>query len=339
VSDGLGDRVIPVIDIAPYRAGDVAGTKRVVAAVGEACERIGFLVIDGHGVPDALVRRVFDVSLAFFDRPLSEKLALRSDDPGIPRGYSALASKSLGRTYGLDTPPDLREQFFVGPLDDWGGHFRSFPGAARVYAPNVWPAHPPEFRAVVTEYYRAQERLAAELMRIFALALGLPETWFDGAIDRHFSTCPTNLYPEPAGEPLPGQLRAGPHTDFGSLTILAVNDAPGGLQVQGPGGGWQDVRPAPGQFVVNLGDMMGRWTNDRWRSTVHRVVNPPREQATGSRRQTVGFFLHPNYDARVTCLPTCTDAAHPPRHAPILAGDHMLAKLERRERAPGQRIS
>ena len=277
------------------------------------------------------MRRVFDVSLAFFDLPLAEKLATRSGDPGIPRGYSALASKSLGRTYGLDTPPDLREQFFVGPLEDWAAQFRSFPGAAKVYAPNVWPARPAGFREVFTELYRAQERLARELMRIFALALGLPEAWFDDTIDRHFSTCPSNLYPEPAGEPLPGQLRAGPHTDFGSLTILAVNDAPGGLQIQLADGTWQDVSPAPGQFVVNLGDMMGRWTNDRWRSTVHRVVNPPHEQMTGSRRQTVGFFLHPNYDARVECLPTCTDADHPPRYAPILAGEHMLAKLERRE--------
>jgi isopenicillin N synthase-like dioxygenase len=321
---------IPVIDIQPYLAGEPIGAGRVVEAVGAACEEIGFLVVAGHGIPDALVRRVFEVSLAFFDRPLSEKLAVRSDDPGIPRGYSALASKSLGRTYGLDTPPDLREQFFVGPLDDWAAHFRRFPGAAKVYAPNVWPAAPAEFRDVLTEYYRAQERLARNLMRIFARALGLAEGWFDATIDRHFSTCPSNLYPEPAGEPLPGQLRAGPHTDFGSLTILAVNDAPGGLQVLFPDGAWHDVRPAPGQLVVNLGDMMGRWTNDHWKSTVHRVVNPPRELATGSRRQTVGFFLHPNWDAPVACLPTCTDASRPPRYAPILAGEHMLAKLERR---------
>jgi isopenicillin N synthase-like dioxygenase len=277
------------------------------------------------------VRRVFDVSMAFFDLPLAEKLAVRSDDAGIPRGYSALATKSLGRTYGLDTPPDLREQFFIGPLEDWTAHFQAFPGAAKVYAPNMWPGRPAELREVFTAYYRAQERLARDLMRIFALALDLPEGWFDCTVDRHFSTCPSNLYPEPSGEPLPGQLRTGPHTDFGSLTILAVNDAPGGLQVLFPDGEWHDVRPDPGQLVVNLGDMMGRWTNDRWKSTVHRVVNPPREQVTGSRRQTVGFFLHPNYDAQVACLPTCTDADHPPRYAPILAGEHMLAKLERRE--------
>ncbi|MBM4443470.1 MAG: isopenicillin N synthase family oxygenase [Candidatus Rokubacteria bacterium] len=323
---------IPVVDLAPYRAGDPAGTRRVAEEVAAACESIGFLIVSGHGVPDALVRRVFDVSLGFFERPLTEKLALRSDDPGVPRGYSALASKNLGRTYGLDTPPDLREQFFIGPLEDRAAHFTRFPGAAKVYAPNVWPAQPAAFREVFTAYYGEQERLARELMRLFALALGLAETWFDASVDRHFSTCPTNLYPEPPDDVLPDQLRAGPHTDFGSLTILAVNDAPGGLQVLFPDGAWHDVKPAPGQFVVNLGDMMGRWTNDRWKSTVHRVVNPPREQATGSRRQTVGFFLHPNYDAQVTCLPTCTDADHPPRYAPILAGEHMLAKLERREK-------
>jgi isopenicillin N synthase-like dioxygenase len=327
----MAEPAIDVIDIEPYLAGDPAGTKRVVDAVGAACERIGFLLIAGHGIDGALVRRTFDVSMDFFDLPLAEKLAVRSDDPGIPRGYSALATKSLGRTYGLDTPADLREQFFIGPLDDWAPHFRRFPGAARVYAPNMWPARPAGLREVFTAYYRAQERLARALMRIFARALGLSEAWFDDATDRHFSTCPSNFYPAPAGEPLPGQLRTGPHTDFGSLTILAVNDAPGGLQVLFPDGAWHDVRPAPDQFVVNLGDMMGRWTNDRWKSTVHRVVNPPREQAADSRRQTVGFFLHPNYDAQVACLPTCTDSAHPPRYTPILAGEHMLAKLERRE--------
>ena len=330
----MSESAIPVIDIGPYRASDPAGTRRVSEAVGAACEQIGFLVIEGHGVPDALVRRAFDVSRAFFDLTLPEKLALRSDDPGIPRGYSALASKSLGRTYGLDAPPDLREQFFMGPLDDWAEHFRGIPGATKVYAPNVWPRQPAAFQEVFTDYYRVLERLARDLMRIFALALGLAETWFDGAIDRHFSTCPSNLYPELSGEPLPGQLRAGPHTDFGSLTILAVNDAPGGLQVLFPDGVWRDVRPGSGQFVVNLGDMMERWTNDRWKSTVHRVINPPRAQTTSSRRQTIGFFLHPNYDARVACLPTCTDPDHPPRHAPILAGEHMLAKLERRETRP-----
>ena len=129
---------------------------------------------------------------------------------------------------------------------------------------------------------------------------------------------------------MPGQLRTGPHTDFGSLTILCVDDAPGGLQVLAPAGEWRDVRPEPGQLVVNLGDMMARWTNDRWRSAVHRVANPPREQAAVSRRQTAGFFLHPNYDVEVAPLPGCCGPDRPPRYAPALVGELIRAKLERR---------
>ena len=201
----MAEAAIDVIDMGPYLAGDPAGTRRVVGAVGAACERIGFLVIAGHGVPDALVRRVFDVSLAFFDLPLAEKLAVRSDDPGIPRGYSALASKSLGRTYGLDTPPDLREQFFIGPLDDWAAHFRRFPGAAKVYAPNVWPARPAEFREVFTVFYRAQERLARDLMRIFALALGLS----GGLVRRRDRPPLQHLSEQPLSRAL-GRAAAGP---------------------------------------------------------------------------------------------------------------------------------
>ena len=217
----MAEATIDVIDIQPYLAGDAIGTHRVVEAVGAACEEIGFLVIAGHGIPDALVRRVFEVSLAFFDRPLAEKLALRSDDPGVPRGYSALASKSLGRTYGLDTPPDLREQFFVGPLDDWAAHFQRFPGAAKVYAPNVWPARRPSSARCFTAYYRAQERLARDLMRIFALALGLPE-----ALVRRHDRPPLQHLSE---QPLPGargRAAAGP-APGGPAHRLRQPDHPG----------------------------------------------------------------------------------------------------------------
>jgi len=321
---------VPVIDLAPWRAGEPARAREVVSAVREACEQAGVLVIEGHGTPLDLVRRLFAVSAEFFDLPVEEKLRFRPPDPSIPRGYSPLASKNLARTYGLEAPPDLREQFFIGPLEDWAPRFAHIEGTAKFYAPNIWPERPAEYRAVFGEFYRAQERLARDLMRIFALALELPRDWFDDKIDRHFSTVPVNHYPEPPEAMPPGQLRAGAHTDFGSLTILAVEGARGGLQVELAPGEWVDVAPAPGQFVVNLGDMMARWTNDRWRSTVHRVVNPPPGQAAASRRQSVGFFLHPNYDARIECLPGCFGPDRPARHPPIMAGEHMRQKLERR---------
>ena len=172
--------------------------------------------------------------------------------------------------------------------------------------------------------------LPQRLMGIFATALALPETFFDDKIDRHFSTCPSNHYPVIEDDPQPGQLRCGAHTDFGSLTILAFNDAPGGLQALMPDGSWMDVRPGPGQLAVNLGDMMQRWTNDRWKSTVHRVVNPPAARRGESRRQTIGYFLHPNYDAEIACLDSCCDAGNPAKYRPIMAGDHMREKMERR---------
>ena len=115
----------------------------------------------------------------------------------------------------------------------------------------------------------------------------------DPFIDNHFATLPSNNYPEPGAPPLPGQLRAGEHTDFGSLTILAMNDAPGGLQVQMSDGAWRDVKAARGQFIVNIGDMMARWTADHWASTLHRVVNPPADRRVGSRRRSLVFFHNP----------------------------------------------
>ena len=319
---------VPVIDIGPYESGLAADKLRVAAEVGWACENIGFLVLDNHGIPRKRFDRAFDVSRQFFDLPVEEKLRFRPEHAATPRGYSEFARLGLAQTLGQETPPDLREQFYIGPLEVEPKRFAHIPGAARFYTPNIWPDRPEAYRPVYSELYRTLEVLAARLMRIFALALELDEHYFDDKIDHHFSTLPCNHYPAPAPAPLPGQLRTGAHTDFGSLTMLAMDDAPGGLQVMMPDGAWRDVRPAPEHLVVNLGDMMARWTNDRWKSTLHRAVNPPTELTSQSRRQTLGYFLHPNYDAEVTCLAGCSGADHPPKYAPIMAGEHMRQKME-----------
>ena len=317
---------IPVIDLAPWQAGE----KRSVAdQVGRACENTGFLIVRNHGIPQTLIDRAFAVSRSFFDLPFDQKQRSMPENPVAPRGYHALGTRNLARTRGVVAPPDLREQFFIGPLADNSSRFAAIPEARLFYSGNIWPEQPAAYKDVFAETYAALEALAARLMRVFAVALSLPETWFDEKIDRHFSTCPSNNYPVLATNPLPKQIRCAAHTDFGSLTILAFNDAPGGLQAQMPDGSWQDVQAGPGQLVVNLGDMMQRWTNDRWKSTVHRVVNPPVGQSDTSRRQSIGFFLHPNYDAEIACIETCCSNADPARYRPIRAGDHMRAKLER----------
>ena len=321
---------IPVIDLGPYWSGDAAARQRIAEQVDWACENIGFLVISNHGIPQSLIDQAFSVSRAFFDLPSEEKGRSKPSNGVAPRGYHALATRNLARTLGQETPPDLREQFFVGPLTSRAGPAAGTPGAAVFYSENIWPDHPPAYREVFTEFYQKMEALAARLMRVFANALALPEAFFDDKIDNHFNTCPSNHYPVVDGDPLPGQIRCGAHTDFGSLTILAFNDAPGGLQVLMPNGSWLDMSAEPGQLVVNLGDMMQRWTNDRWKSTVHRVVNPPVELRGKSRRQTIGYFLHPNYDAKITCLETCQSPNNPPKYPPIMAGAHMREKMERR---------
>jgi isopenicillin N synthase-like dioxygenase len=173
------------------------------------------------------------------------------------------------------------------------------------------------------------EALAATLMRGFALGLGMPEGFFDDKVDRHITNFSVLHYPAQAEPPLPGQLRAGAHTDYGSLTILKTDAAAGGLQVQAPEGGWIDVPHLPDAFVVNLGDLMAEWTNDRWVSTLHRVVNPPRSAGSAARRLSMAFFHQPNYDAVIECLPTCIAADRPARYGRTTSGEHVWMKINK----------
>lgn len=321
---------VPIIDLTPFYAGGAAGRRAVAAEIKLACETVGFFRITNHAVPAALLDEAFAVSRAFFDLPLDEKLAATPPTEVAPRGYAAFEKKGLAATLGVEAPKDLREQFMVGPLDPMPARLAAHDAAAGCYSPNVWPRRPERYRAVFVELYRRFEGQAADLMRAFALALELPEDHFDTMIDHHFSVLGSNHYPELDRDPLPNQLRTGAHTDFGSLTILAPSANSDGLQAMIREGEWTEVVPKPGCLVVNLGDMMARWTNERWRSTLHRVANPPLGAGARSRRQSIAFFCHPNFDALVSAFPSCVPAGTAPRHEPILAGRHMRAKMEKR---------
>ena len=321
---------LPSIDLEPFIAGSDQGRQAVPRAIAQACEEVGFFKICGHGLPQTLIDTAFATASDFFGQPQAIKDLSRPPKSASARGYHALLTKNLAKTLGYDNPPDLREQFYIGPLVSRAAEFAHIPGAAELYAENIWPQAPATYCQVFSAYYTALERLGGTLMRTFALGLGVDERFFDDKIDRHFSTLPANHYPEPIGDPLPNQVRAGEHTDFGSLTILAVSERSGGLQVKLKDGSWLDVKSEPDEFIVNIGDMMQRWTNDRWMSNLHRVVNPPAGQRKGSRRMSMGYFLHPNYDAEIACLPTCAETGQLPRHAPVRAGDMMRQKLEAR---------
>ena len=325
--NGQSANDIPVIDIAAYRDGDDAARQRLARTVDDACRNIGFLVIKGHGVPAALIQDMLKVSQTYFALPESEKLQLRMPSDRY-RGYTPMLAENLAASLGDHMPPDIKESFSIGPVDVPDLPYYRSEKAGAFFAPNMWPQRPADMQSIWTRYYREMERLATELMRIFALALELPEHWFDKKIDRHISNFSVLHYPDQEGDPEPGQLRAGAHTDYGSLTILYRDSAPGGLQVQALDGGWIDAPDVPGSYTINIGDLMAEWTNDRWRSTMHRVANPP-TGATGVGRLSMAFFHQPNYDAVVECLPGCCAPGNPLRYAPTTSGEHVTMKIMR----------
>ena len=345
----MPERLVPAIDIGPFEHGS-AGEKRSIAAqVDAACRAIGFLVITGHGIPRAYFDDAFTAGRAFFDLPDAEKRHTISPGGLEFLGYTAPLTRNLAATLGEERPPDLREIFTVGTGERFAADFAGLPGAGDLYAPNRWPNRPDGFETAHLRLYRAMEALSERMMRIFAVALGLTEDYFTDKIDRHFSPLGSFHYPALAAPPRPGQLRCGAHTDFGSLTMLAMDavagdgaprrdqdgrdahghHALGGLQVRTPSGDWEDVTAGPDELVLNIGDMMARWTNDHWTSTLHRVAVPAADIA-GRRRQSIGYFLHPNYDAEVRCLETCTSADNPPRYPTVTAGAEMYKKLTSR---------
>jgi len=315
--------IVPVIDLAPARDGARAARARVAAAIDDACREIGFFAITGHGVPDRIVDDLRAAGHAFFSRPAAEKLAARHPVPGTNRGYHPVGGETLSASRDAPAPPDLKEFFHVGPVDtrDDAAYYTSALGR-RHFEPNIWPAAPAGFERAATAYYREMSDLVVFLMRLAAVGLDVDEAFFDDKVDRSIGTMRLNYYPAQPAAPQAGQLRASAHTDYGGFTILSGEDVAGGLQVQTRGGMWIDVATTPTTFVVNIGDLLMRWTNDRWLSNMHRVVNPPPAGGPGAARLSIAFFNHPNYDVLIECLPSQGRA----KHAPVVSGDYRDLK-------------
>ena len=318
---------VPIIDLAPYFAGTPEGKQQVARAVDQACRDIGFLVITNHQIPTELIARVSRLTRQFFALPLPEKRKVDRPSPEMVRGYSAIAEESLSYSMEEAAPGDLKESFSIGPSDVPDEDYYRCAAAGPHFAPNVWPTGIAGFEQAYREYFAAMSELSQSLMRIFALALGLPETFFDDKIDKHISMFRSLSYPDVKGAVEPGQLRASAHTDYGSLTIVKPDNALGGLQARNRQGEWVDVPYVENGFAVNIGDLMMQWTNDQWISTLHRVVNPPEDSPADNGRQSLVFFHQPNYDALIECLPGCLSEGEAPRHAPVTSGDNLLSKF------------
>jgi isopenicillin N synthase-like dioxygenase len=313
---------VPVIDLTPARRGGRAERLQVARAIDQACREIGFFAITGHGVPDRLVENLRRVAHAFFERPMADKLAFRHPVAGTNRGYHPVGGEALSKANDTAAPPDLKEFFHVGPVDIGDDAYYTSAEGRQHFVPNIWPSRPEDFERAATEYYRTMSGLIRFLMRLAALALDVGERFFDDKVDRSIGTMRLNYYPAQAVAPRPGQLRASAHTDYGGFTILSGEDVPGGLQVRTRSGDWVGVPTSPTSFVVNIGDLLMRWTNDRWLSNLHRVVNPPLGHGPTRARLSIAFFNHPNYDALIECLPT----QGPAKHTPVRSGEYRDVK-------------
>ena len=312
---------VPVVDIS-------ADPVAVGAELDEICRTAGFFQVTGHGVEDGVAGLAWTMATRFFDLPLEEKLSVARPTADYPYGYIPMAGESLSQSVAGAAPPDLKEVFNMGPPARPGRAFAD-PGEAWSYSPNLWPAALPGLRPAWTAYYDAMRGLGSRLMSLFARGLGLPPGFFAGQTGHGRERAAGHQLPGPGAPPrCPGSCRAGAHTDYGTLTILR-QDAVGGLEVLDPGGRWVGVVPVPGAFVVNIGDLMARWTNDRWRSTLHRVVDPPDPAAAAGGRQSMPYFQNANWSAEIACLPTCLEPGERPRYEPVLAGPHLMAKFRR----------
>lgn len=312
---------IPVIDVSPWFSGTTADRHRVAKEFDRAYRDVGFLQVTGHGVPDSTVQGAFDAMDAFFGLPEADKRRCVPDDPELICGYTARLSESFSYSLSIERPPDLVEAFLIG-ADDVGRDPHTNP-----YCTNVWPDQPVWFRDRVWQYYTTVRSLSFELCRIAAVALDVDPGFFDGALPQANTMMRCNWYHRRSDEVdlADDQMALGAHTDYGILTVLAADLGPG-LQVLDDSGVWHDVAPEPGAFIINAGDALAVWTNDEWRSTVHRVL--PSKMPGGRVRRSIALFQDGDTETVMECLPTCHSATNPPKYAPITLGQHVMNKVE-----------
>lgn len=297
----------------PLVRGEAQGLARLSELIGQACEDVGFFYIVNHGVSSEMVRRTFEDSRRFHALSLDEKRRLAINR--FHRGYIELASYRLTD----DVAPNLSESIVL--MHELSPDDPRLVAGLPLQGPNQWPSLK-GWRSNMLDYVAAMETVARHLLSAFACALALPDDYFHPMFARPTTFLRLLHYP-PQDERTPeNQFGAAPHTDYGALTMLAQDDV-GGLHVRHRSGEWVAAPPVKDAFVVNIGDVMARWTNDRFVSTPHRVVN-----ITGRERYSIPFFFDPDMAATVRCLDSCQGPDRPPRYDPITYGDYLLGRLD-----------
>jgi isopenicillin N synthase-like dioxygenase len=318
---------ISSIDLGAFLNGTTNEQAEIAAAVDELCRSTGFLIIENHQVPAQIINNAWTATRAFFDLPLEEKLAAKSVDPKCPRGYFPMASEALAKSLGVDTPPDIKESFGIGPLNappiELTAAEHEF-----YFGDNLWPASLPNLEGSLTTYFDAMTELCGNVLRLFAAALEMPHDYFENFHTYPMSALRCINYPGSDEPLLPMQKGAGEHSDYGSITILKSDPNIPGLEIRLASGEWAIAPLVDDAFIVNIGDMMARWTNDRWVSTLHRVIQASAPEGGPARRQSMAFFDNTNLDSVIECIPSCLAPGEQPKYEKVLSGPYLQSRFE-----------
>ena len=315
---------IPILDLRRWHDGDAAQRSLLADEVDRHLQRLGFLVVINHGIDPTVMSSCRSAALDFFHQAPEAKQRVAVGE--YYRGWVGPGLESNAATYGIDTPPDSKETYAYGPVEVPDPSLVST--APRWFAPNVWPDDVPDFRPAAEAWWRSARRLTDQLLEILATGLGLPVDFLTDACSATTASVSLNWYwSRNHDEPTDGQFRIGPHTDFGTLTILDREPGAGGLQVRDENGRWMDAPVVEGGLIVNTGDMIRQWSNDRWSSNEHRVLPPP-ASAPDEELLSLVFFHEPNHDTMIEPLPTTIGTDRVARYEPILASDYLAAKMD-----------
>src|ERR1700712_1815586 len=312
---------VPTIDLTPWFDGTAQGRAAVADEVDRALQSVGFFMVTGHGVSRADRAAVRTAAREFFGLPDQVKRAYAVTVGG--RGWLPPGVEANGYSEGTETPPDLKESYSVG-AEDKTGH-------AEVddfwFAENVWPAEVPALESAAQGYLTQMRELAETLLPIAEAALQQPAGFFTDKTAHSPHTMNINWYPPAAiaGPPEPGQFRIGPHTDFGTFTILDREPGKGGLQVWSPDGDWEDAPYDPDAFTINTGDLLGRWSGARWTSNRHRVL-PPQAEAPDEDLVSLVYFYEANWDAMVESVQP--PVGKPNDYPPVMASVFLKRLLD-----------
>lgn len=318
------DTRVPVIDIALWSSGSAAERDAIAAAIDTACRTVGFMQITGHGISDDALAGLMNAIDGVFGLEPEVKRRYVAPRPSINRGYAPPKSERLSYSLGVDSPADMFEAFNVGVTVE-----PSKTVDPDMYPDNILPdpGAVPTFADDVQRWLDEAGLLARRMTSIFAHALGVEPDFFASFTDRSIDVLRMVNYAIPEGTELePDQLGMGAHTDYGIVTILWADAVPG-LQILGADGDWQSVLPQPGALLINLGDLLARWTNDRYLSTMHRVVPPVDSAGRSIRRRSAAFFHDGNADAVVSTLRTCRDADGATPYDDVTVEEHLAQKL------------